>query len=102
MSPVGLQVKLFVRNRRLFNIFFDFQILNLYRIRKANNLDDVIRLEKEAPVLLYMGHASLRIVTGEDKVIYIDPFLHFFTAATVYSIWMQPKPPNVPYLWAQR
>ena len=26
------------------------------------------------PVLLYQGHASLRIVTGEDKVIYIDPF----------------------------
>lgn len=24
--------------------------------------------------LLYMGHASLRIVTGEGKVIYIDPF----------------------------
>lgn len=26
------------------------------------------------PELLYMGHASLRIVTGENKVIYIDPF----------------------------
>ena len=26
------------------------------------------------PVLLYMGHASLRIVSGDDKVIYIDPF----------------------------
>ena len=26
------------------------------------------------PVLLYQGHASLRIVTGDDKVIYIDPF----------------------------
>ncbi|MBQ9015991.1 MAG: MBL fold metallo-hydrolase [Firmicutes bacterium] len=26
------------------------------------------------PVLLYMGHASIRIVTGEDKVIYIDPY----------------------------
>ena len=30
--------------------------------------------EMKDPVLLYMGHASLRIVTGEDKVIYIDPF----------------------------
>ena len=33
--------------------------------------------EEEAmkdPVLLYQGHASLRIVTGDDKVIYIDPF----------------------------
>lgn len=28
----------------------------------------------EDPVLLYMGHASIRIVTGEDKVIYIDPY----------------------------
>ena len=26
------------------------------------------------PVLLYMGHASIRITTGEDKVIYIDPY----------------------------
>ena len=26
------------------------------------------------PKLLYMGHASIRIVTGEGKVIYIDPF----------------------------
>ena len=26
------------------------------------------------PTLLYMGHASLRIVTGENKVIYIDPY----------------------------
>ncbi len=30
--------------------------------------------EERAPVLLYMGHASLRIVTPEDKVIYIDPY----------------------------
>ena len=28
----------------------------------------------EDPVLLYMGHASIRIVTAEDKVIYIDPY----------------------------
>ena len=26
------------------------------------------------PTLLYMGHASLRVVTGENKVIYIDPY----------------------------
>ncbi|MBQ6401898.1 MAG: MBL fold metallo-hydrolase [Firmicutes bacterium] len=30
--------------------------------------------EAADPTLLYMGHASLRIVTGEGKVIYIDPF----------------------------
>ena len=30
--------------------------------------------ETGAPVLLYMGQASLRIVTSEDKVIYIDPY----------------------------
>ena len=28
-----------------------------------------------APQLLYMGHASIRIVTGEEKVIYIDPYV---------------------------
>ena len=27
-----------------------------------------------SPTLLYQGHASLRIVTAEEKVIYIDPF----------------------------
>lgn len=27
-----------------------------------------------APRLLYLGHASLRVVTPEEKVIYIDPF----------------------------
>ncbi len=26
------------------------------------------------PTLLYQGHGSVRIVTGEDKVIYVDPF----------------------------
>lgn len=31
-------------------------------------------IKMKDPVLLYMGHASLRIVTGDDKVIYIDPF----------------------------
>lgn len=30
--------------------------------------------EAGAPTLLYMGQGSLRIVTAEDKVIYIDPF----------------------------
>lgn len=30
--------------------------------------------ETSAPVLLYQGHASIRIVTAEGKVIYIDPY----------------------------
>ena len=30
--------------------------------------------QKPAPTLLYMGQASIRIVTPEDKVIYIDPY----------------------------
>ncbi len=30
--------------------------------------------EAADPVLLYMGQASIRIVTGEGKVIYIDPY----------------------------
>ena len=29
---------------------------------------------ENAPRLLYQGHGSLRIVTGDDKVIYIDPY----------------------------
>ncbi len=28
-----------------------------------------------APTLLYQGHASTRIVTGDGKVIYVDPFM---------------------------
>lgn len=30
--------------------------------------------QAEAPVLLYMGQASIRIITPENKVIYIDPY----------------------------
>ncbi len=30
--------------------------------------------ESDSPALLYMGQASLRIVTPENKVIYIDPY----------------------------
>ena len=32
------------------------------------------RPETDAPVLLYMGQASIRVVTPENKVIYIDPY----------------------------
>ena len=31
-------------------------------------------VKEKAPTLLYMGHASLRIVTADEKVIYIDPY----------------------------
>ena len=31
-------------------------------------------VNKDAPTLLYLGHASLRIVTEQGKVIYVDPF----------------------------
>ena len=33
-----------------------------------------ITVNKDAPTLLYLGHASLRIVTEQGKVIYVDPF----------------------------
>ena len=36
----------------------------------ASNTADTV----PSPTLLYQGHASLRIVTAEEKVIYIDPF----------------------------
>ena len=32
------------------------------------------KMETKHAKLLYMGHASIRITTAEDKVIYIDPF----------------------------
>jgi L-ascorbate metabolism protein UlaG (beta-lactamase superfamily) len=31
-------------------------------------------IQAQAPVLLYQGHASMRITTPEGKVIYIDPY----------------------------
>ncbi len=34
----------------------------------------VAETEGNAPKLLYQGHGSLRIVTGEGKVIYVDPY----------------------------
>ena len=33
-----------------------------------------VQAEEPAPTLLYMGQASIRIVTAESKVIYIDPY----------------------------
>jgi len=33
------------------------------------------QMETKHAKLLYMGHASMRITTAEDKVIYIDPFV---------------------------
>lgn len=32
------------------------------------------QIEQTAPTLLYMGQASIRIVTGHGKFIYIDPY----------------------------
>ena len=33
-----------------------------------------LTVNKDAPTLMYLGHASLRIVTEQGKVIYVDPF----------------------------
>lgn len=33
-----------------------------------------LKVNKDAPTLMYLGHASLRIVTEQGKVIYIDPY----------------------------
>ena len=33
-----------------------------------------VTFNKDAPTLMYMGHASIRIVTEQGKVIYIDPY----------------------------
>ena len=35
---------------------------------------DTNKISEAGDILLYMGHGSLRIVTGEGKVIYVDPF----------------------------
>ena len=37
-------------------------------------METIIPEPDKAPVLLYMGQASIRIVTPENKVIYIDPY----------------------------
>lgn len=41
---------------------------------EAEAAEDPTEESAEAPTLLYMGHASIRITTGEEKVIYIDPY----------------------------
>ncbi len=33
-----------------------------------------LTVNKDAPTLMYLGHASLRIVTEQGKVIYVDPY----------------------------
>ena len=43
-------------------------ILSCFSLAMAEGEDDA------APRLLYQGHASLRIVTREGKVIYVDPY----------------------------
>ncbi len=43
-------------------------------MEQSNNQADAAPEQGEAPVLLYMGQASIRITTPEDKVIYIDPY----------------------------
>ena len=42
---------------------------------EANEEQTETAARAEDPTLLYMGHASIRIVTGESKVIYIDPYV---------------------------
>lgn len=41
---------------------------------EAKEAQTEITAQSADPTLLYMGHASIRIVTGEGKVIYIDPY----------------------------
>ncbi len=53
--------------KRLIGLFL---ILLVFSSSLAVNADPEI----PDPTLLYMGQASIRIVTGEGKVIYIDPF----------------------------
>lgn len=42
--------------------------------QQAEQAEQETQMETKHAKLLYMGHASLRITTAEDKVIYIDPF----------------------------
>ncbi len=39
-----------------------------------SSVAEEVQTGTDAPVLLYMGQASIRIVTPENKVIYIDPY----------------------------
>lgn len=47
-------------------------------IKNSEEKDSAAKIEQESktqsPQLLYMGQASMRIVTAENKVIYIDPY----------------------------
>lgn len=40
----------------------------------ASQPEEPVQQESKPVTLLYMGQGSLRIVTVEEKVIYIDPF----------------------------
>ena len=42
---------------------------------KAETEETSEKEETMAATLLYQGHASIRIVTGDNKVIYVDPFM---------------------------
>lgn len=42
---------------------------------QAEQTEQETTMETKKAKLLYMGHASVRITTPEDKVIYIDPFV---------------------------
>ena len=41
---------------------------------QAAQTEQETEMDTKQAKLLYMGHASIRITTPEDKVIYIDPF----------------------------
>ncbi len=42
---------------------------------QADDAEQETEMDTKHAKLLYMGHASIRITTPEDKVIYIDPFV---------------------------
>ena len=42
---------------------------------QAEQTEQETQMDTKQAKLLYMGHASIRITTPEDKVIYIDPFV---------------------------
>ena len=43
--------------------------------QQAEQTEQETQMDTKQAKLLYMGHASMRITTPEDKVIYIDPFV---------------------------
>lgn len=70
------KIKIAVRmeNSRTVSTWIKVNVFNEKNTQKNNTKENGTQAEHDAPRLLYQGQASIRIVTPEGKVIYIDPY----------------------------